>query len=570
MPKDAAVELMDFNPLLEALPEGFSGPQENRRVKERFKPYISIGFYRDLDMPEGSQMRYYLYEDRHKPKEYIKDHTYTSLIDLEVALQTDADKKDIFRNNPKLFIMGHGGDDRYGVGGDHPARVEYKHFLEDPRIPTDPSEQIHGANFDKIINDLRDVVTHKPGELSITLEICNSDNLFLGKQLWGHKKTFLASVSETHKDITFSGTGPWDTSHSWAAVTTGNRAGADALNTPVTSMGGSVWKHGNTVIFHHQFEMGEDTGFYQMILKKPKFSSTETAKELKINTVNYAASILENAPLGLSAKKRMLQEISENPGILKIEDLKQIDEFPGEAFRTVEAAALVQTENDILTREKERYIQRVQTILDKGDAVNDRDILVLALGLKDYAEKGSIEGSVFEGHQEVLDSILANPKLLELVMVTSGKVLIASPNNDSLIDLLQSKGVSVNSVDGHGMTALHYAVQNFYVYRAEPLHLVKKLLDCGANVELADNAGLTPRGLAMAHGSKGMVMGGQQLKELITAPSASFSSASASEDALVQARDIMQSFKSSIPSDPQTGITQEGTEENDDSITPTN
>ena len=516
MPRDTAVELMDFNPFLDPLPEGFSGPQENRRVKERFEQYVSIGFYRDLDAPDGSQMRYYLYEDRHKPAEDIK--TYTSLVDLERALQTDAYRRDIFRNNPKLFIMGHGGDNRYGVGGDHPKRLEYEHYLEDSRIPTDPSEQIHGANFDKIINGLREVVTHEPGELSVTLEVCNSDNLFLGKSLWGHKKTFLASLSETHKDITFSGTGPWDTSHSWAAVTTGNRAGADALHTPITSMGGNVWKHGNTVIFYNAFNIGEDTTHYQVVVKKSKFSSTETAKALKINTVNYAATILETAPLSLSAKKEMLQQISENPKILKIDDLKIIDDFPSEEFRTDSAMALAQTENDILAKEKDDYIRLVQTILGKGDAVDDRDLLELALGLKDYAEKGSIEGSIFEGHQELLDAVFENRRLLELVMVTSGKVLIATPSNDSLIDLLQSKGIGVNSVDEHGMTALHYAVQNFYVYRDEPLHLVKKLLDCGANVDLADKAGYTPISLAMEHGSKGMVMGGQQLIKLTTRP----------------------------------------------------
>ena len=91
MPKESAVEMMDFNPFLDPLPEGFSGPKENLRVKERFKSYLSIGFYRDLDQPDGSQMRYYLYEDRNKPKEEIK--TYSSLMELEQALQTDVERK---------------------------------------------------------------------------------------------------------------------------------------------------------------------------------------------------------------------------------------------------------------------------------------------------------------------------------------------------------------------------------------------------------------------------------------------------------------------------------------------
>ncbi len=91
----------------------------------------------------------------------------------------------------------------------------------------------------------------------------------------------------------------------------------------------------------------------------------------------------------------------------------------------------------------------------------------------------------------------------------------ATPSNDSLTDLLRSRGISVNSVDEHGMTALHYAVQNFYIYRDEPLALVEKLLDCGADVELADQKGDTPYTVAMKHGSKEIVLGGEKLRELV-------------------------------------------------------
>ena len=519
MPKESAVEMMDFNPFLDPLPEGFSGPKENLRVKERFKSYLSIGFYRDLDQPDGSQMRYYLYEDRNKPKEEIK--TYSSLMELEQALQTDVERKDIFRNNPKLFIMGHGGDDRYGVGGDHPKRAEYAHHLELPSIPTDPSEQIHGDNFDKIINALREVIHPQPGELSVTLEVCNSDNHYLGKKYWGHQKTFLESLSESHPDITFSGTGPWDLSHNDAAITTGNRAGADALNTPITSMGGNVWKHGNTVAFCNQFKIGDDVTNYQVVVKKSKFASTQSAKELKINTVNYAAKILENAKLTLNAKKEILRKISGDSAILTIDDLQKHPYFQQREFEAQGPAKWLALhekeilEKEILEKEKDNYIQLVQKILDKGDKVDSRDILELALGLKNYAEKGSIEGSVFEGNDKLLTDILVNKRLLELVMVACGKDLIATPSNDKLIDLLRSKDISVNSVDEHGMTALHYAVQNFYVYRDEPLNLVKKLLDCGANVEVADKEGRAPFDIAMKHGSKGMVQGGDKLIELM-------------------------------------------------------
>lgn len=511
--KKSAIEMMDFNPFLGPLLDSDDPrPAENKRLKERFKFYLSIGFYRDLDQPHGSQLRYYLYEDRHKPMDEIK--TYSSLVELEEALQVDADRKDSFRNNPQIFIEGHGGDDRYGVGGDHPRREEYKHHLELPGIPTDPSEQIHGDHFDKIINDLREVVNPKSGEFSITLEVCNSDNLYLGKSLWGHEKTFLERVSESHKDITFSGSGPWDLSQNDAAIMTGTRA-PGGVNTPVTSMVGNVWKSGNTVVFHNKFTIDNDDSDYQVVVKKSKFSSTQTAKELKINTVNYAAKILENTKLSLNDKKIILQNISENPNILKIEDLKIIPDFlSGEIEK--EATGLAIRENEILTNEKEDYIQLVQEILSKGNKADHRDILKIALGLKDFADNGcESKGSVFEGHEKLLDDILANKRLLELVMVACGKVLIVTKSNDSLIDLLRSKGINVNSADEYGMTALHYAVQNFYIYRDEPLNLIKKLLDCGANVELADQKGETPYAIAMKHGSKEMVLGREKLIELI-------------------------------------------------------
>lgn len=512
--KESAIEMMDFNPFLGPLLDSDDPrPSENKRLKERFKSYLSIGFYRDLDQPDGSQMRYYLFEDRHKSAGEIK--TYSSLLELEQALRFDPDRKDIFRNNPKVFVEGHGGDDRYGVGGDHPRREAYRHYLEHPDIPTDPSEQIHDANFDKVINDLRDVIHPKPGELSITLEVCNADNLYLGKSLWGHEKTFLARLSESHKDITFSGTGPWDLSHDDAAILTGTRA-PGGLNTPIMSMGGNIWKPGNTVVFYNQFTMDGSVSDYQVVVKKSKFSSTQTAKELKINTVNYAAKILENTKLKPGDKKRILQHISENPNILKIDDLKLIPGFPGEEFGAKEATWLAINENGILTKEKEDYIQLAQRILAKGDKADHRDILKIALGLKDFADNGcAVKGSVFEGHEKLLDDILANKRLLELVMVACGKVLIAGPSNDSLIDFLLERGVAINSVDEHGMTATHYAVQNFYIYRDEPLALVTKLLDCGADVELADQKGKTPYTIAMKHGSKEIVLGGEKLIELV-------------------------------------------------------
>ena len=113
--KKSAVEMMDFNPFLGPLLDSDDPrPAENKRIKECLELYLSIGFYRDLDQPDGSQMRYYVYEDRHKPMNEIT--TYSSLLELEQALQTDSDRKDIFRNNPQVFIEGHGGDNKYCVG----------------------------------------------------------------------------------------------------------------------------------------------------------------------------------------------------------------------------------------------------------------------------------------------------------------------------------------------------------------------------------------------------------------------------------------------------------------------
>ena len=514
MPKIVAIEMMDFNPLLGPLLDGDDPrPHENKRLKECCELYLSIGLYRDLDQPEGSQIRYYLFEERHGSVDEIK--TYSSLVELEQALPSDSDRKDIFRRKPKVFIEGHGGDDRYGIGGDHPRREAYRHYLEHPDIPTDASEQIHDANFDTIIDDLRDVIRPNPRELFITLEVCNADNIYLGKSLWGHDKTFLARLSESHKDITFSGTGPWDSSHVDAAISTGNCA-PGGVNTPIMSMGGNIWKPGNTVAFYNKFTMNDYVSEYQVIVKKSKFSSTQTAKALKVNTVNYAAKVLETTKLSLDAKQRVLQEISNSRDILKVDDLKLIPDFPAERYETKETAALLMKENQILASEKYEYIELVHRILSKGNKADHRDILKIALGLKDFTENGCvIEGSVFEGHAKLLDDILANKRLLELVMVTCRKVLIAGPSNDSLIDLLILRGISVNSVDEHGMTATHYALQNFYVYRKEPLDLVKKLLACGADLELADQKGETPNGIAIRHGSKDIVHGGRALVKLI-------------------------------------------------------
>lgn len=102
-------------------------------------------------------------------------------------------------------------------------------------------------------------------------------------------------------------------------------------------------------------------------------------------------------------------------------------------------------------------------------------------------------------------------------MVTCGKVLIASPSNDSLIDLLMSQDISVNSIDQYGMTAMHYASQNFYIYRKEPLDLIEKLLTCGADLNLVDQSGETSYSTGIRHGNKDIIYNGKALVKKLTA-----------------------------------------------------
>jgi len=96
-------------------------------------------------------------------------------------------------------------------------------------------------------------------------------------------------------------------------------------------------------------------------------------------------------------------------------------------------------------------------------------------------------------------------------MVSCGKVLIGGPSNDNVIDLLLKQGIDINSTYQKGMTALHYAVQNFYNYREEPLNLINKLLKCGANTEIKDNQGSTPIDIAHEHSKDGRVTGSDKV-----------------------------------------------------------
>lgn len=464
MPKESAVEILVFKPNPDILPEQ-RGVHENLWLKQRFEQYVSIGVF-----AEGEALKYYFFEAcDNAPK------LYDSLVELKADLPTELTL--LFEGTPKLFVMGHGHGGYYGLCN-----------------RSIPSEEIYGDKFNKIITDFQDALPKPYNEIVVTLEACNTDNQALAN-LCQQEKTCLARISETHQHVTFCGTGPWNPDDS----ETGYRAsgGFPVLNAPITSTGGGIWKHGNSVIFYH--------GDYQVTAIKSMFASTKTAKALKINTITYASEVLKDN----DRKYEILTNIGARRDILNIEDLEKVGIYQSEVMKPA-VIALLENEKQILAEEKNRYIMRVQDILIRAytnGKFKQRDLLVLALGLKDP--------SVFEGHAGLFDEIIKNKILLSLLMVSCGKVLIAGPNNDNIIDLLLSHEIDINSVDKHGMTALHYAVQNFYNYREEPLNLIKKLVDSGANLEAKDNQGRTPLSLARLHATKSTVFAGVNLIRLL-------------------------------------------------------
>ncbi|HHU0007517.1 ankyrin repeat domain-containing protein [Legionella pneumophila serogroup 1] len=456
--KDAAIEILIYKPDPDhPLPENQRGVVVNPHLKQRFKQFVPIGVYL-----EGSDLKYYFFDQCDKsPK------IYSSLDELKRDLPEELDN--IFEKNPKLFIMGHAGGGEYGMGNCH-----------------GPSEQLYDDNFDNLLHGFKRALPAHHGEVFVTLEGCNTDNQ-LNAAANSQKKTFLERVSVKHPEITFGGTGPWNAQD----VQTGFRSLSPA--SPITSMAGNIWKAGNSVIFHH--------GEYQVAVRKSLFASTQTAKELKVNTIEYARAIL-----GKDGADELIAKIALNRDILNIQDLKKIEGFPELRFEGEDVAKFVEQENQILGKEQENYLTRVRDILGRADPIEqltDRDVLELLLGLK--------EPSVFKGHEDLLESILANKALLNLAMVSCGKVLIGGPSNDSVIALLLKHGADINSSDKKGMTALHYAVQNFYNYRKEPLHLIKKLLECGASLEVRNEKGQTPIETAQEHSKDGRVTASDKL-----------------------------------------------------------
>ncbi|SIR78376.1 Ankyrin repeat-containing protein [Fluoribacter gormanii] len=456
--KDAAIEILIYKPDPDhPLPENQRGVVINPHLKQRFKQFVPIGVYL-----EGPDLKYYFFDQCDKsPK------IYSSLDELKRDLPEELDN--IFEKNPKLFIMGHAGGGEYGMGNCH-----------------GPSEQLYDDNFDNLLHGFKRALPAHHGEVFVTLEGCNTDNQ-LNATANSQEKTFLERVSVKHPEITFGGTGPWNAQD----AQTGFRSLSPA--SPITSMAGNIWKAGNSVIFHH--------GEYQVAVRKSLFASTQTAKELKVNTLEYARAIL-----GKDGAHELIAKIALNRDILSIQDLKKIEGFPELRFEGEDVAKFVEQENQILGKEQENYLNRVRDILGRADPIEqltDRNVLELLLGLK--------EPSVFKGHEDLLESILANKALLNLAMVSCGKVLIGGPGNDSVIDLLLKHGADINSADTKGMTALHYAVQNFYNYRKEPLHLIKKLIECGASLEVRNEKGQTPIETAQEHSKDGRVTASDKL-----------------------------------------------------------
>ena len=468
--KDAAIQILIYKPADHFVPETQRGVVVNPRLKQRFEQFVPVGVYL-----EGSALKYYFFDQCDKDP-YIAPKIYNSLDDLKQDLPKGL--KGIFEKKPKLFIMGHASGSEYGMANCH-----------------GPSEQLYGDNFDNILYGFKQALPAHHGEIFVTLEGCNTDNQ-LNAAANKQEKTFLESVSAKHPEITFGGTGPWEAQD----PQTGFRSLAP--ESPVTSMTGNVWKAGNSVIFYH----GQDTDQYQVAVRKSLFASTQTAKELKVNTVEYARAML--TMLGKDASAELIAKIALRRDILTIKDLKKIDGFPELPPEGQDVSRFVEQEYQILGKEQEKYLTRVRSILARADhreQLTDRDGIELLLGLK--------EQSVFKGHEDLLESILTNKTLLQLAMVSCGKVIVGgpSPGNDSVIDLLLECGAAINSADEKGMTALHYATQVFDNYRKEPLHLIKKLLAHGASLELQNKQGQTPIQTAQEHSKDSRVTASDKL-----------------------------------------------------------
>lgn len=458
--KKSAIQVLIYKPDPEnPLPLEARGVVVNPHHRERFDQFFPIGTYL-----EGDEAKYYFFDELDEdPPVKI----YNSLMELKADLPESLEG--IFEAEPKLFFMGHGNGGYYGLGNCH---GESEHFYD--------------KKFDGLISSFEAALPDSQSKVFVTLEACNTDSQ-IDAAANGQQKTFLERLSANHKNIVFGGSAPWDSDR----PETGNRSLAPEA--PVTSMVGNVWKAGNSVIFH------DDE--CQYAAKKSIFSTSATSRELKINTVNYARAVL-----GVS-DSALIKQIALRRDILKIEDLKKVEGFSDRVPIDVDVSRYEDNEAKILAKEQARYIAKVQGILDRfdrGKQPTNRERLILTLGIK--------LPSIFYGHKDLQERLESNKPLLNLMMVSCGKTLIGGASNNQIIDRLIALGADINATDERGMTALHYAVQNFSNYAApEPLRMIQTFLDNGALLDIRSEAGETPGDIAERHVEDPRVCGKEQL-----------------------------------------------------------
>lgn len=465
----AAIELIVKNPHL-PLPEGQRESHENLRLKQRFSKFIAVGIYH-----EGGHIKYYAFAQRNNRP--LK--TYTSLTEL-IAQQTKAQQR-ILDKNPHLYFMGHGAAGLYGLCGD--CYIETTtHTLDGTAVVTGDnhaSEKFLNKNFDHLLSSVVAALTHHATPITITLESCNAGNRYSSKD----GQSFLDKLTRRYPDITFSGTAPWQADD----LQTGFRAsgGYPTLNIPVTSIQGGIWKASNITTFQHK-EVA-------MAAKIKPLATIESTKASKITTIDYAIERLRFSP----KKAALIQAISRNTSIITISDLLRHVDLPAVKLAHNHAllAGFEHTQAVILNHDKQRHLSRIKSIVSAFESSGRapvKGLLTILLGLRDT--------SIFDEKHELLARILSNHSLINQLLIESGKALIASPSNDSIIDLLVSHGADINSRDHQGRTALHYAAHSFYLYRKEPLHLIETLLAKGARPNLKDISGKTASMLAADHG----------------------------------------------------------------------
>lgn len=456
---------------------------ELRQNKDQYKKALEA--FKGQYYLDHSEVRYYVFEDRDKRPLKV----YSSLS----SMLEDTSRLS-FESMPELFLMAHGRGGYYGLCNHH-------------RI----SDRMGGHKFDHIINEYRGLSKSAGPCPAVTLEGCNTDDYQDAVEM-GQTATFLERLSETHPDITFIGTRPWNPSDNGTGVA--SSGGYPDLHSPIDVVKGGTWNYCDVIVFHHQFD---HANLLQLATKKPMYSTIESAKSLKLNTVAYAIEVLNSTSIERNVREQLLREICLSRDVVKINDLSKIRGFPVDIPVSQALFRLSYEESRITLHEKRHYISKIEEILKRAQSATctDRDYLDIALGLKNGAE-------IFSGNGHLLEVIFSDEILSSSVMAACGKVLIADSSNDEIIDYLLSRGVDINSKDSNGMTALHHAAQCFYNYRDEPSSLVRKLLNCGADPTLKthpaspSDTSHTPSDLLKAHSEDPRVVNAIEIQKLLT------------------------------------------------------